>query len=155
MIDATRKTYFSPDDALDQALLDLVKSATSSIRIADYSFNLIPLVDDLIAKHEAGVDVKLVLDRSQAGGKTERLQLNRLEQAGVPFVEGTSEKHRIMHNKFCVVDNEWVLAGSYNFTSLAESENNYFDIEHSPERAQVFLTQWQKLWDWIEQNEPQ
>lgn len=153
MIDNTRKTYFSPQDDTLQAFLDFISTAKHTIRIADYSFNLIPLVNLLIEKHENHVDVQLVLDKSQSTGTTEKPAIAKLKKAHIPFVVGTSDKHQIMHNKFTILDDAWVQSGSWNYTAAASDEDNFFDIEHSVERAQAFTNDWQKMFNWISKNE--
>lgn len=155
MLDNTRKTYFSPQDDTLQAFITFIGTAKKKIRIADYSFNLDPLVDLLIEKHDKGVDVQLVLDKSQSSGVTEKPEVKKLKKAGVPFVIGTSDKHKIMHNKFTIVDDTWVQSGSWNYTNAASDEDNFFDIEHSMDRAKVFSDDWQKMFDWITANESQ
>ena len=62
-------SYFSPADNLKQIYLDFVTSAKETIRIVDYSFNMVELVDLLNKKQKEGVDVMLILDKSQEGGK--------------------------------------------------------------------------------------
>ena len=155
MIDNTRVTYFSPYDDTQDAFLNFIKTAQKKIRLADYSFNLEPLVQLLVQKLGAGVDVQLVLDRSQSTGQTEQPVIDQLKQAKVPMVIGTSSLRQIMHNKFTIIDDEWVQSGSWNYTAAASKEDNFFDVEHSPDRAQQFTAYWQKMWDWISQNEPQ
>ncbi len=130
-----------------------IGTAKRSLRIADYSFNLDPLVGLLVQKQQGGVDVKLVLDKSQASGSTERPEIEKLVAAKVPFVVGTSDERKIMHMKFTVLDGEWVQSGSWNYTGAASKEDNFFDIEHSPDRAAIFEEKWQKMWDWISANE--
>ncbi|HEY8999612.1 MAG TPA: phospholipase D-like domain-containing protein [Candidatus Saccharimonadales bacterium] len=155
MIDNTRKTYFSPQDDTLKAFLAFIGTAKKKIRIADYSFNLEPLVELLITKQKDGIDVQLVLDKSQSAGATEKPEVKQLTAAKIPFVLGTSDKHKIMHNKFTIIDDEWVQSGSWNYTNAASDEDNFFDIEHSPSRAQAFTADWQKMFDWIKANEPQ
>jgi len=155
MIDNTRQTFFSPDDDTQDAFLNFIKTAKVKVRLADYSFNLEPLVQLLIQQKNAGVDVQLVLDSSQATGTTEKPVIDQLKQAGVSMVIGTSSLRKIMHNKFTIIDDEWVQSGSWNYTAAASQEDNFFDIEHSPDRAQKFTMYWQKMWDWISKNEPQ
>jgi phosphatidylserine/phosphatidylglycerophosphate/cardiolipin synthase-like enzyme len=155
VIDNTRKTYFSPQDDTLKVFLDFIASAKKKIRIADYSFNLAQVVEILIKKHKAGIDVRLVLDKSQSTGSTEKPQIAKLVAAKVPFVVGTSDLHQIMHNKFTIIDDEWVESGSWNYTNAASDENNFFDIEHSIERATIFTADWQQMYDWISANEPQ
>ena len=155
MIDQTRKTYFSPDDDTTKAYLDFLGTAKHKVRVADYSFNMDAVVELLISLHQKGLDVKLVLDKSQAAGLTEKPEIAKLRAAGVDFVIGTSEKHKIMHNKFTILDDVWVQSGSWNYTNAASDENNFFDVEHSPFRASKFSAQWQEMYDWITANEPQ
>ena len=155
MIEITQQTFFAPDDDCEAALLAFVAGAEHAVRLADYGFNLATLTDLLIRQHQASVDVRLVLDRTEAGGSSERPIVAELRAAGIPLVVGTSERHHIMHHKFIVVDGVRVLSGSYNFTHTAALESNYFDIIVNPLRAQAFLDAWQRLWDWISANEPQ
>lgn len=145
-----RTTYFSPDDDCITALLDFIKSAQKSIRLADYSFNMPALAQILIDKMKSGVDVKVVLDKSQSKGKSEIPEVTMLQSANVPMVIGTSEDHKIMHLKCAVIDGEWTLSGSFNFTSTAEEEDNTFDIEKSVERATKFTDKWQRVWDFMQ-----
>lgn len=154
VLEEIRRTYFSPADDCQTALLNFVQTARHMIRVCDFTFNLVPLADLLIAKYQAGVDVRLVLDRTEAGIPSEKPLVTQLRAAGVPLVAGTSERHRIMHMKYLVVDDVWVLSGSFNFSATAELEANFIDIENNALRAQAFLDDWQRLWDWISRNEP-
>jgi phosphatidylserine/phosphatidylglycerophosphate/cardiolipin synthase-like enzyme len=149
MINQTRITFFSPDDDTTGEYLKFLKGATQKVRLCDYSFNMQAIVDSLIALHKGGVDVQLVLDKSQAGGKTEVPEVAQLKAAGVPMAIGTSSKHKIMHDKFTILDDAWVQSGSWNYTNSASLENNFFDIEHSPTRAAAFNKQWDEMWQYI------
>jgi phosphatidylserine/phosphatidylglycerophosphate/cardiolipin synthase-like enzyme len=64
-----------------------------------------------------------------------------------------------MHNKFVIIDNEWVWTGSWNFTvsslyGTAENQHNGIvagNIEHSvevhsPELAAVYRTEFEEMW---------
>jgi phosphatidylserine/phosphatidylglycerophosphate/cardiolipin synthase-like enzyme len=148
-VDAETKTYFSPDDDTEKVMLDFAASARNSILIADYSFTSAPLTDILIKEHAAGVDVRLVLDKTEAAGKAEKVQLAKLTAAGVPFEVGTSQHHRAMHLKVMIVDRKSVMSGSYNFTATAKEQNNTFDITTDPERAAKFVGIWKEIWDWM------
>jgi phosphatidylserine/phosphatidylglycerophosphate/cardiolipin synthase-like enzyme len=148
-------TFFSPDDDTQKVFLDFIRGTTKHLRIAIYSLHLPPLVDDLIQLHRSGVDVALVCDQSQADGKYERPEIQQLRLAGVPLVVGTSQKHKIMHHKFAVRDKVAVESGSWNYSLSASEESNYFDIIESSDRAELFLSKWQEIWNWISKNEPQ
>jgi len=154
MITISRQTYFSPTDNCDAAVLNAVRLATKSIRLCDYGYSLANLTQELISLFKGGVDVSMVLDSSQSTGSTEAPEVALLKASGIPLVIGESSDHKIVHSKYIVIDDETVVSGSYNFSNSAELEDNFVDIELSPERAANFTNNWQTVHDWIVQNEP-
>jgi phosphatidylserine/phosphatidylglycerophosphate/cardiolipin synthase-like enzyme len=120
--------FNSPEDDTLAEFCNLLSTATTSIHLADYSFNIMEVVDILIAKMKAGLEVKLVLDKSQSAGKTEVPEVKALQAAGVPSVIVESSLHQIMHNKFTLVDGHITLDGSWNFTTAASKENNNYFV---------------------------
>jgi len=154
MINATKLTYFCPEDDAESALIAQVQSAKKTIRLCDYSYNLENLTQDLISLHKAGVDVSLVLDSSQAKGSTEVPEVAQIKSAGIPVVIGESSDHKIVHSKYVVVDDIIVCSGSYNFTNVAGQEDNFMDVESSSDRATAFTNNWQQVHDWIVTNMP-
>lgn len=138
MIGDTRKTYFSLQDDTVKTFPAFIKMARRKIRIADYSFYLEPLVELLIEKHEQGVHVQLVLDKSQSTRESEKPAITKLTSAEVPFVIGTSSKHQIMHNKFTILDAVSVPSGSWSYTAAAVDED-IFLISNTPRNALKYL----------------
>ena len=150
-----REVLFAPQDPCQDRLLRFVRETGSTLLVADYSYNLHALTEELIALHQQGMAVHLVLDASQAAGSSERPEIAQLKAAGLDLVIGTSEDHRIMHNKFLVRDGLDVLHGSYNFTSTAAKESNVLMVERFPDLAGAFTAAWHRMRDWIVANEPQ
>ena len=62
-----RSVLLAPDDDVRSAILAMLNGAQHEILLQMYALTLVPAVDALIAKHQAGVDVALVLDQSQSG----------------------------------------------------------------------------------------
>lgn len=106
MIEEHRVTYITPADDARPAILAAIASATRQVRVMDYECNWLAFAQALVARHQAGVDVRAVLDSSEAGTPTERPVLAALKAAGVPFVVGRSEDKRIMHLKAIVIDGQ-------------------------------------------------
>ena len=105
-------------------------------------------MDVLIAKHAAGVDVRLVLDKTQAASASAKPLVAKLQASGIPLETGGSRKGHIMHLKIMVVDGRDTLSGSYNFTHTAALEENVIDIvRDDPARAAHFTKVWQEIWD--------
>jgi phosphatidylserine/phosphatidylglycerophosphate/cardiolipin synthase-like enzyme len=113
------EVYFSPKGGCAQAIVGNLNWAEKYVRVQAYSFTSKPIAEALIAAHKRGVDVKVLLDKSQPrarGGK-----IDMLVDAGIPVM--IDRKHAIAHNKVMIIDGVTVLTGSFNFTSAAEDKN--------------------------------
>lgn len=134
-------TLFAPFDDTAGAFLDFVQSAQSSIDIQIYGCHLPALTDVLITKHQAGVRVSLILDHTQAEGKAEAAEVEKLVAAGVPLLVGTSPvHHQILHSKFTVIDEQSVEHGSWNYSlSASQQSNDMHYVEGSADYAAAYL----------------
>ena len=129
------------DDAIAQALIELIDSAESSLDIAIFELDLDTIGEAILAAHERGVQVRLVTDSEEM----EELEvLILLQELGIPIVG--DERGAIMHNKFVVVDNTVVWTGSWNFTpnGMYRNNNNAILIQ-SPELAENYTTEFEEM----------
>jgi len=129
-----------------------INRATYSIDLAAYSFNAPTFTDALIARWNAGIKVRYIID----AGNTQT-EANRLRAAGIPVITSTfggNHASGIMHNKFCVVDgrdgdgsNDWLWTGSTNFTTTQffTDSNNSVEIQDFG-IAQCYLTEFDEMW---------
>lgn len=147
--------YASPDDDTITPFLKFIGSATKSIHIADYSFNMKELIPVLIGLRKEGIDIEVVLDKSQSSGASEAIDIQQLREAGISITIGTSDKHQIMHNKIAIIDGTRVLYGSWNFTDTAAREDNIYVIDSNTEVAVWAEQLFQNIKSWIISNEPQ
>lgn len=133
------KTLYSPDDDIHSELIKEVTEAQESILMMIYGFTLPDLTDLLIQKHQAGVKVQCVMDLSQSRGKTEKVQVQKLLDAGLDVVIGTSPvAHQIMHEKGLCLDGARTITGSWNFSTSAAKQVNHMDFIYSEDRAAKF-----------------
>lgn len=144
------RTLFSPGDDVQGEFLRWIQATENHLRIAIYGMHLPPLIRDLIVLHQRGVDVALVIDHVQAHGTAEHPEVEELRRASVPLLEGQSQRHRIMHHKFAVRDKASVWAGSWNFSESAQLESNYADVVDNPQRADLFLSKWNEIWEYMQ-----
>jgi phosphatidylserine/phosphatidylglycerophosphate/cardiolipin synthase-like enzyme len=111
---------FVPDGpSCERLLVDTINSTKRSLLIQAYSFTSAPIAQAVVKAHQRGVDVRVILDKSQVSQKYTSATFLRNE--GVPLVIDT--KPAIAHNKVMVFDHEAVFTGSFNFTRAAQSRN--------------------------------
>jgi phosphatidylserine/phosphatidylglycerophosphate/cardiolipin synthase-like enzyme len=149
------ETHFAPYDDVPAALVSLASSAGHSIHIDIYGFTYAPLMDALISARQRGVAVRVVADHTQAEGTAEKPQLQRLVDAGIEVLVGTSSRGAIDHSKYILVDADLGAAapescvgyGSFNFSASAESQDNTFSIRSDAGLVAAFLANWQRVHD--------
>jgi phosphatidylserine/phosphatidylglycerophosphate/cardiolipin synthase-like enzyme len=135
------EVYFSPDGGCTEAIVNEIRHAKSEIYVQAYSFTSVPIAKALVDAHKRGIKVEVILDKSQ---KKERYtSATFLANAGIPtYIDSV---HAIAHNKIMVIDKEFVITGSFNFTKAAEEKNaENLLILKSKELASQYLMNWTK-----------
>jgi phosphatidylserine/phosphatidylglycerophosphate/cardiolipin synthase-like enzyme len=149
---ATVEVDFSPDMGATDLVVKAIGESRKTIRLAAYSFTSKPVAQALLNAHKRGVDVKVVVDKSQA--KARYTSATFLANVGIPT--RIDYKYAIMHNKFIVIDDVNVETGSFNFTSAAEHKNaeNVIVLRNDPAVAKQYAEEWARLWEESETLEP-
>ena len=136
---------FSPRGGGTDLVIRVIHSAKTSIRVLAYSFTSAPIAQALVEAHKRGVDVQVVLDKSQ---KSQRYtSATFIANAGIPI--RIDSKHAIAHNKVVIVDGHTVQQGSFNYTKAAEASNgeNVLVNWSNPKLAEVYLKDWKRHWE--------
>jgi len=117
----TVKVHFSPDDGIrDNYLIPLLRSAKHSVHFMAFSFTSTDIAKQLISLEQQGIEVKGVFDKSQSGQSYS--QYDDLAQQNIDvLLDGNPYK---LHHKVMIIDQRYVVTGSYNFTQNAESNND-------------------------------
>jgi mitochondrial cardiolipin hydrolase len=97
----------------------------------------------LAERRRAGVDVRVLLDASQADAGFVR----RLREDGLAVRLARLPEDARFHHKFAVLDERRVITGSYNWTYRADrvSHENIVVLRDVPAAA-VFRAEFERLW---------
>ena len=119
--------------------------AKKSVHVAAYSFTSKEIAQALLDAKARGVDVRVVVDKSQASGKCSAATFLANHAVSVR-VDG---EYQLQHQKIMVVDGVSVETGSYNFTASARDRNseNVLIIRNSPDLAGLYEANWEKMWN--------
>lgn len=132
---------------LDTHLVDLMNKATKTLDVADYDFDLADVAAAMVKAKQRGVVVRMVTDSDTINNvKNKPVQdaFAQLKKAGIPYIG--DNRGPIMHNKFTVVDNQYVETGSWNYTDGDTYHlNNNMIIINSPQLAANYTAEFNKM----------
>ncbi len=147
--------YFSPQDkSITNAVLPLIRGAKKYIYIPTFVLTENRVTEELINAKKRGVDVKIIIDALNASSRYSKHQI--LRNSGV--LVKTENYAGKMHSKSMIVDDEYVLIGSMNFSYSGENKNDenlvvIRDTEMAKFYKNFFLYQWNKIDDkWLKYN---
>ncbi len=111
--------YFSPRGGCTDAIVDAIDAARQTVRVQAYSFTSAGIAKALLDARKRGVDVQVILDKSQETQKYSSADF--LHNSGIAVY--IDRAHAIAHNKIIIIDQQTVITGSFNFTKAAEERN--------------------------------
>lgn len=140
------QAYFSN---IRERIVELLGQARHRVIVAVAWLTDRELFDALIAAQRRGVDVALAVLDDRINRKSsiawERLTAVGGKHYWIP--QGTNRAGSL-HHKFCLIDDETVINGSFNWTNRASNaDENIVVIQGDPEFAQEFLAAFEQLLD--------
>jgi phospholipase D len=107
---------FTPGGQCTRLIVQTILSARQSIQVQAYSFTSKPIAQALIAAHKHGVEIFVLLDKSNIG--MPYAVIDAFNQNSIPFL--IDSQPEIAHNKVMIIDHNTVITGSFNFSKAAE-----------------------------------
>lgn len=110
---------FVPTEQCTGQIVAALDGARTEIRVQAFASTSRPVAAVLVAAHQRGVDVQIVLDRSNRrfhGGVSASVAA-----AGIPtFIDW---QPAIAHSKVMIVDRHLVISGLFNYSASADTRN--------------------------------
>ena len=143
-IDGTRvQVLFAAEDEVVSQLVPLIEGAQNNIRFMAFSFTHDDLGAAVLARAEAGVDVRGIFETRAS--ETQYSEMPALYCAGVPVRQDGNPG--TFHHKVFVIDDQILVTGSLNFSDNADNSNdeNVVVITNSDIAAQ-YLLEFERRW---------
>lgn len=126
---------------IQNRILKALDEARVSIIIVMAWFTNETLFNKLVEKNKEGLDVKLAI---YDDGINRRHGVDFSQLSHIMIKKG--QRGGLMHNKFCVIDNQVVITGSYNWSDNAEFKNDEnVTVENDPQQATRFSVEYRRL----------
>ena len=113
------EAYF---DDIQNTIIENLSNAKLSLKIAMAWFTNPVIFNTLLRICKRGIEVTLLINNDLINNRPNGLPFDKLIQAGASLY--IAESPKLIHNKFCIIDERIVIDGSYNWTILAENNND-------------------------------
>ncbi len=138
--------FTQADQHPEKKLIEVIDGASETLDIAIYSLTYPDIVQAIKNAASRGVKVRIITDRIQSGGKTQKEALKLLGSAGIPLK--INSHSGLMHLKMTVADGEVATTGSFNYSKSASTTNDeIFMAFRDAEIARSFSERFEAMWN--------
>ncbi|KAL5018209.1 hypothetical protein ScPMuIL_003931 [Solemya velum] len=135
--------HFSHEPNSLSKLFEYLTKARKSLDVCVFVFTCSSLADILVEAHKKGVVVRVITDDEQVD--VSNSQIWKLRKEGI--IVRTDRSSFFMHHKFVVVDQAFLMNGSFNWTNQAITGNQEnLMITYSTDLVQQYSQEFDKLW---------
>lgn len=127
---------------IQEQIIDELKSAKYTIWVAMAWFTNSELFNELVRKKHQGVNIQIVVDNNE---KNNQASFTLEEEFETYRISINSYYKNIMHDKFCIIDLQTVIHGTFNWTNAANYNKETISIDKNSTTAKAFADEFIKL----------
>jgi phosphatidylserine/phosphatidylglycerophosphate/cardiolipin synthase-like enzyme len=136
-------TFFAAEDNVIDAIDTTLTGAQRTIDFMAFSFTVDEMRDIVLSRARAGVRVRGIFERT--GSETQFSELRPMFCANLPVRQDGGSF--VLHHKVFIVDGQFVIAGSFNFSASAtESNDENLLIISDPDLATLYTQEFERRW---------
>ena len=128
-----------------ERIITEIQKANNSIHIAVAWFTNKSIFEQLIKKAKNGCQIQIIISNDLIN-ENSSIDFNKLEKHNGKVYKIGNGDTELMHNKFCIIDFNTVITGSYNWSYKAE--NNFENIvinSNDTSLAEQFVTEFNQI----------
>jgi phosphatidylserine/phosphatidylglycerophosphate/cardiolipin synthase-like enzyme len=130
-------------------IINQIEAARHDIKICVAWFTDFDIYSKIVAKQKSGVNVEVIVSNHEFN-KRSRVDFKELLQHNGKvgyignIIDGSKDK--FMHNKFCIIDNNVIITGSYNWSFKARSnDENILVVKNESELVKQFTNKFYEI----------
>ncbi|CAI2378808.1 unnamed protein product [Moneuplotes crassus] len=145
------ETLFFPNTDNVKSLCRQIEAAKRNLKICVFTITDNKIRDAILNRYEEGIKVQIITDDECM--KSEGSDIEYLASKGIEIRTDDSKRNH-MHNKFCIIDNNILCTGSFNWTVQAGKRNQEnILITDYPFFIHEYREEFKKLWAQFADNE--
>lgn len=113
------ESYFTPEDPCTDIVVSRIRSAKQLILVQAYVLTSLKIVQALLQAHRKKVTVQILIDKNALASYGSKVNL--LLKQGIPII--IDKTAGLAHSKTMIIDDLYVITGSFNWTHSAQSKN--------------------------------
>ena len=143
---STIEVYFSPQDKASLRIVQLIRNSKNYIYIPTFLITHTNISNELIKAKKRGIDVRIIMDANNVYSRNTKHAI--LRNCGIPLkIENYAGK---MHSKTMIIDDEYLILGSMNFSNSGENKNDEnLLVIHNPQFVKSYKNFFLYLWQII------
>jgi phosphatidylserine/phosphatidylglycerophosphate/cardiolipin synthase-like enzyme len=143
---AIEYAFTQADQHPEQLLINVINESKKTLDVAIYSLTYPDIVKSIQNAKKRGVTVRIITDKIQSAGKTQKQALKILKNTNIPI---KINKHSgLMHLKLVVADQKEITTGSFNYSKAASTTNDeVLLVIHDPVMAIKWSEEFQSMWN--------
>jgi len=137
------EVFFSPGEECKRRIVSLLDGARSSAEVCVFTISDDDISEALYRAHRRRVAVRIITDNDKANDRGSDVE--RLLKKGMAIVKDQTANH--MHHKFALIDQRFLINGSFNWTRSASKYNNEnITVDSSPVLMKRFSSKFEEMW---------
>lgn len=131
-------------DEIKDTIIQGIRNAKYLIWVAVAWFTDKDIFDELLLKKEAGINIRIITSNEQSN----QLLLSKLTEAFDTVKVPLSGKYlsNRLHDKFCIIDLEYVMHGSYNWSKNARNNDETLETALDRDLVKKFADEFLRLY---------
>lgn len=140
------EVYFS---GIHDEIITQISTAKSSLKICVAWFTDVDIYQSIIQAQNKGVEVFIIIANHQFN-KNSKVDFKEITQKNgyVGYIGNidSGPEDKFMHNKFCIIDNDILITGSYNWTFKARiNDENIMILKNQPNVISKFIDKFESI----------